>query len=509
MNVHGLRPGRRHLRRHAAAALAPATSRPWPPTATCSSAATTGTSGWSTTWPRRSRRRTALDPREDPATLNRLYQDAVEAKHTLSARSRASIRVDYAGPVAAKCQVTREQFEEMTADLLERTAYTSRQLLAAAGLEWKDVERILLVGGSTRMPMVSRMLKQLTGHRAGPHGQSRRGGGPRRGPLRRLPAGQASAGGTRPTFQVTNVNAHSLGIEGIDTETLRKKNVILIPRNTPLPAKHTERFATKSEGQRSIVHQGAGRRELAARRVHRHRPDRDPRSAGGAAQGLADRGHLRVRDQRTAERRCRGAGHPAPRAAGTGARRGPLGRRDRPMETAHLDGRRVRRLRVGDAGSAADARLVGRAGRRRRRFRRRAGPSPGWPGRLVGCHGRLACPCRRGCRGYPGPAGRHSRARGSSDVGGHEGRLDAAAGDSRCTSALRYGGGLDATSPCRTGACAVRFRSDALCRGADPAGHARAGRSKSRRGPRRGRPAHGRPGLSRWQAPRHRPRFQA
>ena len=51
----------------------------------------------------------------------------------------------------------------MTADLLERTAYTSRQLLGAAGLEWKDVQRVLLVGGSTRMPMVARMLQELTG----------------------------------------------------------------------------------------------------------------------------------------------------------------------------------------------------------------------------------------------------------------------------------------------------------------------------------------------------------
>ena len=61
------------------------------------------------------------------------------------------------------------------------------------------------------------------------------------------------AGGPRSTFQVTNVNAHSLGVEGIDTDTLRKTNVVLIPRNTPLPAQKTERFATKSEGQRSIV----------------------------------------------------------------------------------------------------------------------------------------------------------------------------------------------------------------------------------------------------------------
>jgi hypothetical protein len=60
-------------------------------------------------------------------------------------------------------------------------------------------------------------------------------------------------GGAGATFQVTNVNSHSLGVEGIDVDTLRKVNVILIPRNTALPAQVTERFATKSPGQRSIV----------------------------------------------------------------------------------------------------------------------------------------------------------------------------------------------------------------------------------------------------------------
>jgi hypothetical protein len=60
-------------------------------------------------------------------------------------------------------------------------------------------------------------------------------------------------GGAGATFQVTNVTSHSLGVEGIDADTLRKVNVILIPRNTPLPAQVTERFATKSPDQRSIV----------------------------------------------------------------------------------------------------------------------------------------------------------------------------------------------------------------------------------------------------------------
>jgi molecular chaperone DnaK len=191
------------------------------------------------------------DPRQDPATLNRLYLDCMEAKHTLTARARAVIQVNYQGRFA-EIAVSREQFEELSADLLERTSYTTRQLLAVAGLEWKDVQRILLVGGSTRMPMIARMLHGLSGiqpdRTVNPDEAVARGAALYAGHLLARRAGSPPS-----TFQVTNVNSHSLGVEGIDTDTLRKKNVVLIPRNTPLPARHTERFATKSEGQRSIV----------------------------------------------------------------------------------------------------------------------------------------------------------------------------------------------------------------------------------------------------------------
>ena len=197
-----------------------------------------------------------LDPRQDPATLNRLFLDATEAKHTLSARSKAAIPINYQGRFA-EIAVTREQFEEMTADLLERTSYTSRQLLGVAGLEWKDVQRVLLVGGSTRMPMVPRMLQALSGiqpdRTVNPDEAVARGAALYAGHLLAARVGGAAASGPRSKFQVTNVNAHSLGVEGIDTDTLRKKNVVLIPRNTPLPARHTERFATKSDGQRTIA----------------------------------------------------------------------------------------------------------------------------------------------------------------------------------------------------------------------------------------------------------------
>jgi molecular chaperone DnaK len=193
-----------------------------------------------------------LDPRSDPAGLNRLYNSIVEAKHALSARSRATIRVEQ-GEVSGEIQVTREQFEEITADLLDRTAYTTRQLLAASKLSWSDVQRVLLVGGSTRMPMVSRMLLRLTqldpAKTVNPDEAVARGAAIYANHL--LAAKQA---GPQPvSFQVTNVNAHSLGVQGIEPQTLRKTNVVLIPRNSSLPARFTERFVTKSDNQQTIV----------------------------------------------------------------------------------------------------------------------------------------------------------------------------------------------------------------------------------------------------------------
>ncbi len=193
-----------------------------------------------------------VDPRDDPAGLNRLFGAAVEAKHTLSARSRASVRVEHAGK-AIDVQITRQQFEELTADLLERTAYTTRELMTAARMPPTDLSRVLLVGGSTRMPMVTEMIRQLTGkvpdHTVNPDEAVARGAALYAAFL----LAKQTEGGPPPAFEVTNVNAHSLGVEGIDPETLRKTNVVLIPRNTPLPANATEQFVTKSEGQRSIV----------------------------------------------------------------------------------------------------------------------------------------------------------------------------------------------------------------------------------------------------------------
>ena len=195
-------------------------------------------------------RKHAVDPREDPNVEGRLWCECEDAKRTLSARSRASISCEYRGH-SVRLEVTREQFEEMTLDLLERTAFTTRQTLQAAGLQWQEIDRILLVGGSTRMPAVYRLLKELSGKEpdqsVSPDEAVAHGAALHAGLLLARHAGRA------PQFRIKNVNSHSLGVVATDSETRQQRNAIVIPRNTPLPVAAKRIFKTHKPGQQSIL----------------------------------------------------------------------------------------------------------------------------------------------------------------------------------------------------------------------------------------------------------------
>jgi molecular chaperone DnaK len=103
-----------------------------------------------------------LDPRDDPAPYQELYERCLHAKISLSSKERAVIPVNYKGKRLA-VKVERSQFEAMTADLVQQTADTATLVLEKAGLAWPSVDDILLVGGSTRMPMVRDALFKLAG----------------------------------------------------------------------------------------------------------------------------------------------------------------------------------------------------------------------------------------------------------------------------------------------------------------------------------------------------------
>jgi len=195
-------------------------------------------------------RKHGLDPREDPNTLGRLLRECEDAKRTLSARSKTLIVCDYQGR-AERVSVTRKQFQEMTLDLLDRTAFTTEQTIRAAGLKWSDIDRVLLVGGSTRMPAVNEMLARLSGKQpdcsVSPDEAVAHGAALHAALLLDKFAGKA------PSFQIKNVNSHSLGVAAVDPKTKRKQTAVVIPRNTPLPASAKRVFHTSKVGQRSVL----------------------------------------------------------------------------------------------------------------------------------------------------------------------------------------------------------------------------------------------------------------
>ncbi|MFW6170616.1 MAG: Hsp70 family protein, partial [Planctomycetota bacterium] len=195
-------------------------------------------------------RKHGLDPREDPNVEGQLLRECEDAKRTLSSRSRVNLSCQYRGKRVGK-EVAREEFEDMTLDLLERTSFTTRQTLKTAGFDWSDIDRILLVGGSTRMPSVRRMLRDLSGiepdRSVSPDEAVAHGAALHAGLLLDKHEGRV------PQFQIQNVNSHSLGVVATDSQTKQVINAILIPRNTRLPATEKKVFRTHKQGQRSVL----------------------------------------------------------------------------------------------------------------------------------------------------------------------------------------------------------------------------------------------------------------
>ncbi|MBC8874345.1 MAG: Hsp70 family protein [Planctomycetes bacterium] len=190
-----------------------------------------------------------VDLREDERALQTLISEAEDAKHALSARPEVNILFAHDGN-RLRVLLSRDDFESMTGDLLGRTEMTAKRVLKEAGRDWNDLTRLLLVGGSTRMPMIRQMLEGESGLAAD----------------RSLSADEAVAHGAaiyasllmanenmpRKGMSVTNVNSHDLGVLGLEPGTGMRRRKVLIPRNTPLPAVGTGTFVTQKVGQASV-----------------------------------------------------------------------------------------------------------------------------------------------------------------------------------------------------------------------------------------------------------------
>ena len=205
------------------------------------------------------RKEQGIDLSQDRQALQRLREAAEKAKIELSQLPQTEVNLpfitaDSSGPKHLAVTLTRSKFEQLTADLLERTKAPFLNSLKDAKIKPEDLDEVVLVGGSTRMPMVQDLVRSLTGKE--PH----KGVNPDEVVAVGAAIQAGVLGGEVSDLLLLDVTPLSLGLE-----TLGGVMTVLIPRNTTIPTKKTEVFSTAADSQTAVdIHILQGERPIAS-----------------------------------------------------------------------------------------------------------------------------------------------------------------------------------------------------------------------------------------------------
>ncbi len=200
-----------------------------------------------------------IDLREDRQALQRLREAAEKAKIELSSMLETEINLPYItadsnGPKHLQLRLSRSHFEQMTQDLLERCRGPFEQALKDAGTKTGEIDEVVLVGGSTRMPAVQELVRKLTGKEPNKSVN----------PDEVVAVGAAIQGGVL-TGEVKDVLLLDVTPLTLGVETMGAVMTPIIERNTTIPARRSQTFSTAEDGQTAVdIHVLQGERSMAA-----------------------------------------------------------------------------------------------------------------------------------------------------------------------------------------------------------------------------------------------------